>query len=280
MMSGQGKTKSSFLPLQTVCKNRFPFTIACPSFVYPAGYAENVCRLAPFVDEIQLLFFESAPRSLPSMELIRDLSELAVGERIGYNVHLPTDVYPGHPAPAERRRAVEAIRSVVQRCQALRPSTFTLHLESNPVEAPEVPVDHWRQYLLESVQGVLKGVTNPRTICVENLAYPFEWVAPVIESADLSVCMDMGHLLAHGIDLEKFYGNWKERIATVHLHGVDGTNDHLPLDRLSDQNMAAVVGLLKRFGGVVVVENYSQPALNASLAVLADHWPRLEGEGI
>ena len=114
---------------------------------------------------------------------------------------------------------------------------------------------------------------------MENLAYPFEWVAPVIESADFSVCMDMGHLLAHGVDLEAFYENWKERITTIHLHGVDGSNDHLPLDRLSDQNMATVVGLLKRFRGVLVIENYSQPALNVSLACLADHWSGLEDEG-
>ena len=50
-----------FPPLDIVCKNVFPFALACPSFVYPAGYVDNIRHLAPFVDEIQLLFFESRP---------------------------------------------------------------------------------------------------------------------------------------------------------------------------------------------------------------------------
>ena len=57
---------------------------------------------------------------------------------------------------------------------------------------------------------------------------------------DFSVCMDMGHLLVHGIDLRAFYENWKDRITVVHLHGVDGNEDHLSLDRLSDEQMRTV----------------------------------------
>jgi sugar phosphate isomerase/epimerase len=263
------KKVSSFSPLQTVCRNRFPFTIACPSFIYRAGYVDNVRHLAPFLDEIQLLFFESDPPSLPSEALIRELADLSVSKNISYNVHLPTDVYLGHANPEKRRHAVHTLRTVMARCQALSPSTFTLHLERNPAGEEELPVARWQQNLMDSLQAMLPRTMDPRSISVENLDDPFDWVAPVIEAADLSVCMDMGHLMVQGVDLQSFYEKWQDRISTIHLHGVDGSKDHLPLDRLCDDRMKAVLQLLRRFSGVVVVENYSQPALNASLACLA-----------
>jgi sugar phosphate isomerase/epimerase len=279
-MLNQGNPKHFFPPLTTICKNRFPFAVACPSFVYPAGYVENVRRLAPFVDEIQLLFFESGPESLPSPELVQELSDLAAGHGIGCQIHLPSDVYLGHPDPDERRRAVEAIRTILERCRVLAPSTFTLHLERNPAGTENLPAERWRQYLLESLERMLPQKTLPREISVETLDYPLKWVAPVIEAMDLSVCMDMGHLMVHGVDLRAFYESWKDRITVVHLHGVDGSKDHLPLNRLSEERMRTVFGLLQALKKVVVLENYAYPRLNASLACLADGWSRLMGKEI
>ncbi|BBO74481.1 hypothetical protein DSCW_18980 [Desulfosarcina widdelii] len=279
-MPNQGNPKHFFPPLTTVCKNRFPFPVACPSFVYPAGYEENVCRLAPFVDEIQLLFFESEPRSLPTPALIQELSDLAASHDIAYHIHLPSDIYPGHPDPDERRRAVVAIHTIMERCQVLSPSTFTLHLERNPAGTENLPVERWRQYLLESLERMLPQKTSPGKISVETLDYPLEWAAPVIEAMDLSVCMDMGHLLVHGEDLQAFYENWKDRITVIHLHGVDGSEDHLALDRLSDERMRTVLGLLQALKKVVVIENYSYPRLNASLACLAEGWSRTANKGM
>jgi sugar phosphate isomerase/epimerase len=270
----------SFPPLQTISKNRFPFAVACPSFVYPAGYVENVRRLAPFVDEIQLLFFESDPRSLPSPALVQELSDLADGHGIGYQIHLPSDIYPDHPDPDERRRAVEAIRTIVERCGVLSPSTFTLHLERNPAGTENLPLERWRQYLSEGLERMLPSHTPPRKISVETLDYPLEWVAPVIEARGLSVCMDMGHLLAYGVDLRGFYENWKDRISVVHLHGVDESEDHLSLDRLSDDRLKTVLQLLQALNKAVVLENYAYPRLNASLACLADAWSRLTEKGM
>ncbi|WP_319524712.1 cobamide remodeling phosphodiesterase CbiR [uncultured Desulfosarcina sp.] len=279
-MPDRSNPKPSFPPLQTICKNRFPFAVACPSFVYPAGYVENVRRLAPFVDEIQLLFFESSPESLPSPELVKELSDLAAGQNIGYHIHLPSDIYLGHPDRDERRRAVEAIRTILERCRVLSPSTFTLHLERNPAGTENQPVERWRQYLLESLEHMLPTETPPRKISIETLDYPLEWVAPVIKAMDLSVCMDMGHLMVHGIDLQDFYENWKDRITVVHLHGVDGSEDHLPLDRLSDERMRTVLGLLQALKKMVVLENYAYSRLNASLACLAEGWSRTATKGM
>lgn len=279
-MSDNVQSKPTFPPLDIACKHRFPFRLACPSFVYPAGYADNVRHLGPFVDEIQLLFFESQAESIPSRDLIRELADLAVKNQITYHVHLPSDIYPGHPDPSERLRAADTVHQMMQRCAPLTPSTYTLHLNRNPEDQPAVSIARWQAYLLDTIDRMLPADMDHRQISVETLDYPFEQVAPVITASDLSVCMDMGHLMVHGVDIKAFFQYWEDRITIVHLHGVDGATDHLPLDRLSADRMLTVLNILQSFSGVVALEVYSQPGLNASLAHLVDQWFRLEAKGV
>ena len=64
----------SYKPLPGIYKCRYPFRLSVPSFLYPDTWAANARMLAPHVDEIELLFFESKPKvCLPSREEIRAL---------------------------------------------------------------------------------------------------------------------------------------------------------------------------------------------------------------
>jgi sugar phosphate isomerase/epimerase len=254
--------------LKTVAKGTFAFTLACPSFVFRAGYAENVRRLAPFVDQIQLLFFESRlADSLPSPALIDELVCLGREKVVTFNVHLPSDIFPGHREADERRHAVDVLVDLIARCKPLCPSTFTLHLERDPLD----PHDRrWQDHTTAALESVLASGIDSRLISIENLNYDFALVAPIVETLDLSVCMDMGHLLARGEALGPFFEHWQDRIPVIHLHGVEGTKDHLPLDRLSEAHTAEVLHLLKGFDGVVSLEVYSVEALETSLGWLKD----------
>ncbi|BBO72287.1 hypothetical protein DSCA_62170 [Desulfosarcina alkanivorans] len=266
----------SFPPLETVCKKRFPFSMACPSFVYPAGYTDNVRHLAPFVDEIELLFFESRfADSLPSRSMIRELAQLARNGGITYNVHLPTDIRVGHRDAGVRQTAVDVLTRTIDRCAPLDPTTFTLHLERDRSEPDD---RRWQAHTAESLEAVLANGIPRRCISVENLGYDFELAAPVVEKLDLSVCMDLGHLMAHNKAITAFFDRWRDRITIFHLHGVDGARDHLPLDRLSTARMVRVLELLDRFCGVVSLEVFSFEALNASLSHLLDRWSGLTTE--
>jgi sugar phosphate isomerase/epimerase len=268
----------SFPPLDHACKRVFPFTLACPSFVYPAGYVDNVRRLAPFVDEIELLFFESRlTDSLPSRALIRELMQLARSCDITYHVHLPSDTCLGHTEAGVRRIAVDVLSEMIDRCAPLDPTTFTLHLVRDPSE-PDI--GRWQRHTLQSMQALLKTGLASRRISVENIDYEFALALPVVEQLDLSVCMDMGHLMARGEDISAFFERWRERITIAHLHGVDGTRDHLPLDRLSTERMATVMERLQCFHGVVSLEVFSVAALNASMGHLQDRWTGLKAEGV
>ncbi|MEJ2657277.1 MAG: hypothetical protein P8012_08760, partial [Desulfobacterales bacterium] len=70
-------------------KNAFPFKIGTTSFIYPNNYVQNVVLLAPYLDEIELILFESTPDSLPSMNVISTLLSLADEYHLSYNVHHP-----------------------------------------------------------------------------------------------------------------------------------------------------------------------------------------------
>jgi sugar phosphate isomerase/epimerase len=270
MSENKRKTEPPFPPLATVCKKRFPFSLACPSFVYPAGYVDNVRHLAPHVDEIELLFFESRfADSLPAPGLIRELAQLSRSGNVTYNVHLPTDICLGHRDAAVRQTAVDVLIRTIDRCMPLDPTTFTLHLERDRSEPDD---RRWQANVTDAMEAVLTTGISRRRISVENLDYDFELAAPVVTDLDLGVCMDMGHLMVHNQAIDAFFDRWRERITILHLHGVDGTHDHLPLDRLSAARMIRVLDLLNRFNGVVSLEVFSFEALNASLSHLLDRW--------
>jgi sugar phosphate isomerase/epimerase len=276
-MSENKRPTQSYPPLATVCKKQFPFSLCCPSFVYPAGYVDNVRQLAPFVDEIELLFFESRfADSLPSREMIRELVQLARSGDITYNVHLPTDICLGHRDAGVRQTAVDVLTRTIARCAPLDPTTFTLHLAR---DSSEPDYRRWQANVtVTSLENVLATGIPGRRLSVENLDDGLESAGPVIRQLDLSVCMDMGHIMARGGDLTAFYDRWRERITVAHLHGVDGDRDHLPLDRLSDTLMIEVLGLLKRFSAAVSLEVFSFGALNASMRHLRHEWLKPKNE--
>ena len=244
-------------------KHRFPFTLATTSFVYPDDYVPNVLRLGPFIDEIELLFCESS--ALPPERTIRKLAALAQEHDLSYNVHLPSDVSIGHTAPRRRERAVEAILKVLGLAAPLSPSTFTLHIPWEGLSFARAPGAAWRQNVQQSLSELIRALGDPARISVETLDYPLEWLAEVIDALGLGICMDVGHLLLHGHDVQGFFDRFAPRVSIIHLHGVDNGRDHLPLDRLSKRFEDTVMGLLSGFDGIVSLEVFAFDALAASL---------------
>lgn len=244
-------------------KNRFPFTLATTSFIYADDYAPNVRRLGPFVDEIELLLFESG--SLPSRETVRELAALSREQAVAYNIHLPSDVSIGHDDPRRREWAVASLLRVFERVSPLSPSTLTLHI---PWEGPSrLPVffDPWKDRVRQSLAGLIPAVDRPARISIETLDYPLEWLADVIDEAELSVCADVGHLLLHGQELPLVFDRFGSRVSIIHLHGVENGRDHLPLDRLPQPVADTVQKVLSEFKGIVSLEVFAFDALEASL---------------
>ncbi len=250
-------------------KSQFPFRLSVPSFVYPADYATNVKLLGPFVDEIELLFFESAEQSLPTATQIQELSGLAARLDLFYNVHLPLDLDLGSENDLQRRHAVERLTQIIQLSAPLRPTTHTLHLQFNDKNSCQL--DTWRTRTLASLEILLRK-TNlpPRAISVETLDYPPEWMAPVVNRLNLSVCVDVGHLIINGFDLLQTLQQFGNRTNIIHLHGVSGGKDHRGLDQLQPAILEFMRGFLSHYCGTLSLEIFSLIPLQNSLRILSE----------
>lgn len=250
-------------------KQRFPFRIGTTSFIYPAAYIPNVQRLAPYVDEIELLFLESdRESSLPPPGDIAVLADLSASEKVSYNIHLPTDMDPGAADRSERRKAVETIQYIRELTHPLAPSTYTLHLPADAAMQDSGRREQWLNRLSDTMDHIIGPTGDGRLFSIETLHYPFQWLTPLLESWDLSVCLDIGHVLTTGYDLAELYNTFQDRISIIHLHGVSGQTDHIALDRMSSAHYASVMRLLKSFFGIVSVEVFAYSPLAASLQVL------------
>lgn len=252
-------------------KHRFPFRLSAPSFIYPADYITNVQRLAPFVDEIELLLFESAPQSLPTGEEVDRLKGLARQFDLSYNVHLPLDLNLGSRDTRHRQQAVLALTDILNRVKPLAPTTHTLHLTLAGYDAEdESAVASWQERSMQSLDALLANSRlAPRMISIETLSYPPLLFAPIADQLDTAVCVDVGHILRYGYNLETVLARYADRITILHLHGVFEGEDHLSLAQMPLRAMDTVKTFIARFTGSVSLEVFSFERLESSLAHLA-----------
>lgn len=255
-----------YQPLPKIYKNRYPFRLSVPSFVYPDTWAVNARMLAPHVDEIELLFFESLPDGcLPSREEIDALVQISKDFSLGYNIHLPTDVSLAASGRAGQAKAIDALGRVVDMTLALDPSSWTLHIPHDLEKRTDTDIKRWQERALAGLEKFLDAGIPSRRLAIENLDYPFEWVRDIVRELDLSTCMDLGHLLLRGEDVAAFYRENAGRITVSHLHGVRGGKDHLPLTAFSKTDETSIDNILEDFSGTLSVEVFSYDHLAASL---------------
>ena len=249
-------------------KQQYPFRLATTSFIFPADYGENVDRLGPYVDEIELLMFESRPGGRPTRALVRSLASLAKEHHVTYNVHLPVDLDPTHPEASLRRQACGTLQFFIETLLPLEPSVFVLHIVPPEGLGEGGELLRWQGRASESLAEILRVGLDPRRLALENLSFPFSRLAPVLVDRDLSVCLDTGHLALQGGELDAFLTDFGERIAIAHLHGIEDGRDHAPLTALPASYRAPLVRWLGRFQGTVSLEVFGLDALQTSLTCL------------
>ena len=249
-------------------KGLYQFSLGTTSFIYPDHYLPNVKMLGPYLDEIELLLFESAYDSLPSKHEIKELSIVAEEFDITYDIHLPLDIHLGDKNPIIRRRAIESIQRIIDLTLPLMPSVYILHVSFNEDSSKTDTVNKWQERIYESMGRLLSTGIKSRSIAIENLMYPFEWVEEVISSLNLSVCIDIGHLILMNADRKETFAKHHHRTPIIHLHGVKNNLDHLSLDKLPDNETSDVMKILKGYAGIAIIEVFSYNNLQASLKYL------------
>jgi len=252
-----------------VLKGRFPFRLGTTSYIKPADILPNVRFLAGLVDDVELVLFESDEiSSLPDGGVIGELGRLAAESDLTYTVHLPLDVQLGHPVQEERRRSVGKCVRAIERTWRLRPFAYVVHLVRNGEDEAA-----WRRALRRSVDDLLETGIGRRRLCVETLDYDFSLVTPVVRECELSVCLDVGHLLLRDKDPVALLARHLDSTRVVHLHGVRNGRDHLPVDVLDETLLAEVLGLVGEKSDtdrVVTLEVFGQRQLERSLAAMKE----------
>ena len=266
------KQPDKYPTLSKSYKSMFPFKICTTSFIYPDHYIPNVKMLGPCMDEIELLLFESQGNDvLPSKAVIAELGQLSRKFDLSYNVHLPTDVSITDRDHVRQKNAVDTLVRVIEHVQPLLPSALVLHLPFVDTLS-EQNISIWRNRVYRNLKKILSAVNNNRLIAVETLDYPLELVADILVDLDLSICLDLGHLMVYDYDVLAVYNEYEALTSVIHLHGVENRCDHTTLERLSDESFSAVRQVLARFTGVVSIEVFSFENLDSSLKHLERHW--------
>ncbi len=254
-------------------KGRLPFRLGTTSYILPADLVPNVTHLADRIDDVELVLFESDELSnLPDETTIATLAQLATEHDLTYTVHLPLDVDLGSTEAAIRQRSVAKCRRVIQLTQALRPFAYLLHLYGGPTDREAAGNRNtWTTALDESLQRLLDDGPAPETICIETLAYPYEYVWDTVQRHGLSVCLDIGHILLNRYDLGAYLDAYLAQCRVVHLHGIREGRDHCDIGALPNETLELVLSRLQAASApqrVLTLEVFNQSDFDRSLDVL------------
>jgi sugar phosphate isomerase/epimerase len=256
-----------------------PFRLGTTSYIYPAEILPNVRSLQGTVDDIEIVLFESDEMSnYPSRQEIEELAAIGQGTGLSYTVHLPLDVLLGDPEPRIRRRSVDTCLRAIDATAGLRPHGYIVHFQGLPTDDHGHWLDEtWLAHLDQSVGRLIGHLDTPRLLCAETLSYPFHLVEELIERRDVSICLDVGHIILYDQPLELYLHRYLSRTRVIHLHGNSGGRDHLDLGRLPaaklDLLFTSLATLPKVDDLVVTLEIFSEKDLEISRVVVEKYLP-------
>ncbi len=257
-------------------RKRYPFLLGTTSYIIPDDIVPNVKMLAPLVDDIELVLFESSSFSnIPSDDCINELRALADDNGCGYTVHLPIDRKAGDPDRKVREGFRDEACRIIDLTRRLSPRAWVLHLEGIEKDSGITDVSDWQDWCKETVSELVDRAENSHLIAIENLSYPAEWNIPLVSSFNTSYCLDIGHLwLQSDVCWEDLCTALLPGTSVVHLHGVHQKRDHLSLAAADRAQLIAFLIMLKDFAyrGVLTMEIFGEKEFYESMEVIDRLW--------
>lgn len=194
----------------------------------------NVRLLAPFVDDVELIFYEyEGANNFPDRRSLQTLLELKAEYNLTYTVHLPSRLGAGPLDAAWQKRWLRLWESCIINAQSLDPFAYIWHWDAERFgPRPAADMRKWRLKLSETADAFLnKKLTEPAKLCVENLSFDFEPILPLVLERGLSVCLDMGHWWNNRPPGDTGWQRCLAYARVVHLHGVKPKErrDHIGL---------------------------------------------------
>jgi sugar phosphate isomerase/epimerase len=246
-------------------KPNLPFRLGSTSYVYPAEILPNVRRLAPLVDDVELVLFEVDEQSnLPSPDVVEELGRLAEAHDLTYTVHLPLDLRLAS-GDAWRHPSMEKARRVVRATRPLRPWAYVVHLDGSEIKnqgaVSPTALAHWRDQAARSLEMIAQEARAPHLLAIENLEnYHPDAFLPLLDRLPVSLCADVGHFLKVGQPPLPYLRAHEERIRVIHLHGCRDGRDHCGLSLIADSLLADLRDWLAaaRYRGVLTLEVFTE----------------------
>lgn len=226
--------------------------LAAPSFIWPARIGENCLRLKDLVQEVGLVFFETAGSlKYDATDLPYWLAELD----LEYHLHLPLDL----PWDQGASHVFDLCQSLMQKTDYLAPHLYVLH----PPPQEEILLDFCS---LWSKERCLQSLALEN---VQDCDLTDFWRR--IEELDLSVCLDLGHLLTFQQNaLLRMPGFW-DRTHMLHIYGDLDGHRHSSLEQLSAQGKEVLHQALLRIpqDSTLVLEVFDPGSLQTSLDIFS-----------
>jgi sugar phosphate isomerase/epimerase len=251
------------------------FRLGTTSFIYRAGWRENVARLAGRVDDVELLFFDAArPEDLPGSEELAALRALCDVHALSYSAHTPLDASLASENESVRRDSVAATLRVIEATRSLDVHAYVLHVYLGDCEHdPRRPsdLDAWRERAARSIEELLARGASADKLCIESLDYDLELLAPVLDRFALPVALDVGHMHRDGHMLASAVDRWLPRTKLLQWHGTDPSDrDHRSLAHYPEAEARWLLRTLceRDFGGVLTLEVFREDDFETSLALV------------
>jgi sugar phosphate isomerase/epimerase len=254
-------------------KIKYPFRLGTTSFILPADMLTNVKYLAPKVDDVELLVFESDEMAeLPDEGTVRELRRIAASEGLTYTVHLPLDIWLGDFSPKERERSINKCLRTIAGMGVVEPAAWILHCNREGRGNSRIDDDDdWAAVVDDSLALLLKSGVSSRTICIETLDGLFPLLEPMIKNHGLSICLDVGHIVLYQLPFEEYVRKYFDRSAVIHLHGVIEGKDHKNISGVDNAVLAKLFSIIKSSGirdRVLTLEVFTEKDLVASVNTL------------
>lgn len=233
--------------------------------------------------EIAAQLFTIYPE-LATREAIEQLRKLKEELNLTFSLHLHNGLGVDLDSWAERirRAAVEETIAIYEATRPLEVNHFALHTvwgyimahdivrsQRLSTEMKDILLSRIREQSRRSLAELVRVIPS-RSLCLENLFVDFEWVYPLVEEFDTSICFDGGHWHLLGHQETEFAARYGHRVTLVHCHDVKEEKDHQPLiDPLTIDWKTALEALRQKgFDGPVVLELSTTEDARVSLPVL------------
>jgi len=205
--------------------------------------------------------------------VIQQLKEFKKSNNYSCSVHLPLwSIEIASPNVHIKKASIKCIVETIELTRQLDPICWIIHAtgalisEFTRINLPNFVKSYMYNQFASIAQDSMEQIISQtnissRKLAVENVEFPFRVMEDCLESLDLSVCFDTGHLLA-GYSGEwtggvvDFLETYYDRIIELHLHdGMKPSIDHKPLGECDLPVNELFEKLLERtFSGPLVFE--------------------------